>query len=54
MITVGYGDIHPYTWQEQLYCIFTMILANGVFGYTMNTIIGIIQLDVTEEENLAQ
>jgi hypothetical protein len=38
MITVGYGDIHPYTPPEQLYAVFFMILASGVFGYSMNTI----------------
>lgn len=41
MITVGYGDIHPYTGIEQLYTIFAMILACGVFGYTMNSIMSI-------------
>lgn len=41
MITVGYGDIHPYTEWEMIYVIFAMILASGVFGYTMNSIMSI-------------
>lgn len=38
MITIGYGDIHPYTYEEMIYAIFAMMLATGVFGYTMNSI----------------
>jgi len=38
MITIGYGDVHPYTSPEMIFCIFAMILASGVFGYTMNSV----------------
>lgn len=43
MITVGYGDITPLTSAEKLYTIFCMLLACGVFGYTMNRIGNIFQ-----------
>ncbi len=43
MITVGYGDITPLTSPEKLYTIFCMLLACGVFGYTMNRIGNIFQ-----------
>lgn len=38
MITIGYGDIHPYTSPEMIFSILAMLLASGVFGYTMNSI----------------
>jgi hypothetical protein len=38
MITVGYGDIVPKTSGERIFTIFIMILASGVFAYTMNSI----------------
>lgn len=38
MITVGYGDILPSTDAERLFSVFFMILASGVFGYSMNSI----------------
>jgi hypothetical protein len=38
MITVGYGDILPTNNTEKVFAIFTMLLASGVFGYTMNQI----------------
>jgi hypothetical protein len=38
MITIGYGDIHPYTSPEMVVAILAMLLASGVFGYTMNSI----------------
>lgn len=38
MITIGYGDIHPYTTPEMIFSILAMLLASGVFGYTMNSI----------------
>lgn len=38
MITIGYGDIHPYTTPEMIFAIFAMILASGVFGYSMNSV----------------
>ncbi|CAK91431.1 unnamed protein product (macronuclear) [Paramecium tetraurelia] len=43
MITVGYGDVHPQTAEEQIYAIFAMILASGVFGYAANSMISIFQ-----------
>jgi hypothetical protein len=38
MITVGYGDVVPLTVPEKLYTIFCMLIACGVFGYTMNRV----------------
>ena len=38
MITVGYGDIVAKNKQEMIVAIFTMMMACGVFGYTMNTV----------------
>jgi hypothetical protein len=38
MITIGFGDIHPYTSPEMCFAIFAMMLASGVFGYTMNSV----------------
>ncbi len=37
MITVGYGDVVPVNPGEKIFAIFTMLLACGVFAYTMNT-----------------
>lgn len=38
MTTVGYGDITPFTINEKVYAMFTMILACGVFAYTVGSI----------------
>lgn len=38
MATVGYGDIAPTNSLEQLFCIFTVLSASGLFGYSINTI----------------
>lgn len=38
MITVGYGDVHAYTYEEMIYAIFLMLLASAVFGYTTNIV----------------
>ncbi|CAD8197993.1 unnamed protein product [Paramecium pentaurelia] len=38
MITVGYGDVHAYSYQEMIYAIFLMLLASAVFGYTTNIV----------------
>ena len=35
MITVGYGDIVPITKTERIFAMFIMILACGVFAYTV-------------------
>ena len=52
IVTVGYGDVIPMTKNEKIFCIFTMLIANGVFGYSMNQI-GIIfgNLDQITLEN---
>ncbi len=52
MITIGYGDIHPYTREEQLYAIFAIILASGVFGYAMNSIMAIFDYSTPESIDL--
>ena len=38
MNTVGYGDISPQTATERLFGIFFLLIACGVFSFTMNTI----------------
>lgn len=38
MITVGFGDIIPYTELEKTVCIIFMIFSCGVFAYSMSTI----------------
>ena len=38
MTTVGYGDVHPYTPNERLYAFFAMLVACGVFAYTVGNI----------------
>lgn len=38
MVTVGYGDITPVSWQEKAYVIVVIIFSCGMFGYSMNTI----------------
>ena len=35
MITVGYGDITPINNDEKIFGVFTMLLACGIFGYTV-------------------
>jgi hypothetical protein len=35
---VGYGDILAKTYIEKILCIFTMIIACGVFGFVMNNV----------------
>ena len=42
MITVGYGDILPCNTHEKVLSIFTMLIACGVFGYSLNVIGNII------------
>ena len=43
MITVGYGDIHPYTNYEKIYVIIMTLISCGVFAYSVNTIGNIFQ-----------
>ena len=38
MSTVGYGDITPYTMVERIYAMLTMIMASGVFAFTIGSI----------------
>ena len=38
MITVGYGDITPINDIEYIFSIFTMMIACGVFAYSVNQI----------------
>lgn len=38
MSTVGYGDITPYTVPEKIYAMVTMIMASGVFAFTIGSI----------------
>ncbi|EAR86704.2 cation channel family protein (macronuclear) [Tetrahymena thermophila SB210] len=38
MITVGYGDITPVNSREYLLSILTMLIACGMFGYSLNSI----------------
>ncbi|KAM3128378.1 hypothetical protein pb186bvf_019506 [Paramecium bursaria] len=45
MVTIGYGDIHSYTTTEMTFSIFTMIVASGVFGYSMASIMSTIEND---------
>jgi hypothetical protein len=38
MVTVGYGDITPQNTQERLLIMISMLVASGVFAYTINSI----------------
>lgn len=38
MITVGFGDIIPYSLLERVYVIFMQLMSCGVFAYAINTI----------------
>lgn len=38
MSTVGYGDITPFTVEEKIYAMTTMIMASGVFAFTIGSI----------------
>ena len=38
MVTVGYGDIHPMNTNERMYSMFAMLVAAGMYAYTLNTI----------------
>ncbi|KAL4434925.1 hypothetical protein ABPG74_021264 [Tetrahymena malaccensis] len=49
MITVGYGDTLPTNDTEMILCIFTMLIACGVFGYSLNSI-GMILMDFNSRE----
>ena len=38
ILTVGYGDIVPYTIYEKLFVMIMSLLTCGVFGYSINSI----------------
>lgn len=38
MVTVGYGDITPKTTLELFCGIFSILIACGMFGFSLNTI----------------
>jgi hypothetical protein len=38
MVTAGYGDIHPRNTIERVVAMLSMIIASGVFAYTINSI----------------
>jgi hypothetical protein len=38
MITVGYGDITPMNTTERVYAMVAMLIASGMFSYTINSI----------------
>ena len=50
MVTVGYGDILPVNPYEMILCVFTMMIACGVFAYAVNSI-GEILKDYSSKEN---
>jgi len=49
MTTIGFGDIVPKNPVETVVCIFSMILACVIFGYTIN-IIGSIFMELKKED----
>ena len=49
MTTVGYGDVVPRTVNEKIYTMATMIIACGVFAYTVGSVGGIISKTSQEE-----
>lgn len=50
MVTVGYGDIVPQTVPEKMFAVMYIILACGVFAYSVNEI-GSILRDMYKDEN---
>ena len=56
MTTIGFGDIVPKNIVEMIVCIFTMIIACVIFGYTINSIgsifVDLQKEDVEKKENL--
>jgi len=56
MTTIGFGDIVPKNIVEMVVCIFTMIIACVIFGYTINSIgsifVDLQKEDVEKKENL--
>lgn len=50
--TVGYGDIHPKTTNEQVFGIVVMLLSYGLFCYMISAIRNIIQKNIENEQHL--
>ena len=42
MSTIGYGDRAPKSTEERLYIIFVSIIACGMFGYVVSSILAIL------------
>lgn len=38
MVTVGYGDMHAFNTNERVFVMGAMIIAVGVYAFTLNTI----------------
>jgi hypothetical protein len=38
MVTVGYGDITPANTDERIFIMLAMLIASGVFAYSINSI----------------
>lgn len=51
MTTIGYGDIVPKNAIETIVCIFTMMIACVIFGYTINSI-GSIFVELKKEDEV--
>mmetsp|Transcript_26220 Transcript_26220/g.46851 ORF Transcript_26220/g.46851 Transcript_26220/m.46851 type:complete len:560 (-) Transcript_26220:1899-3578(-) len=51
MTTVGYGDIVPITIEEKIFCIFAMLLACGVFAYTLGSVSSLVSRQSQYESN---
>ena len=49
MSTVGFGDVHPYSRNEKIFAILTMVLACGVFAYTVGSISSLLTKSTLQE-----
>lgn len=54
MLTVGYGDIHPYNYIEKKYVIVIMIFSCGVYAYSLSQIGVLIQLIPSQDADFKQ
>lgn len=50
MLTVGYGDIHPYNFIEKEFVILIMIISCGVYAYSLSKI-GVLIQEIPSEDN---
>ena len=50
MVTVGYGDITPTNSREKVFVIILMVLACGVFAYSLNRV-GVIIQEMFQKED---